>query len=1750
MDNSTSSRRAAKRFGYTLAAFLLLTLAAGGTLAQSTNPASSTTSARTSAGMSPGSPAGTYSLSGFDDVNLFNGNMNFRLPLLAVGGRGSAGYTMTLATSAKKWQVKTDPVLSGLCLPHFDIDLETGAPVEKIFCRQVDNGDSFTPQWKQWNTLQVGYGPGVMQGRKIGVGTVVKKTCDTCPVICNRVSPMYRYTLTRLTFITPDGTEYELRDEATGGKPVPVEQARCNDASNTGANRGRHFLSADGSAVTFVSDVDIDDEVRVSTSSLGSWVFNPSGVLYMRDGTSYRIDNGVVSLIRDRNGNQVTFYYGTTTVITDSLGRKVTVEYGLTEEPYGKHDKITYYGFGGAERVIRVSKSRLSGVLRAPYTSRSTAQLFPELNGAVYMTSPFDPEVVSAVWLPDNRKYRIFYNSYAEVARVELTTGGATEYDMKDGSGVVESPGATGSGIVEKQIYRRLKESRVYTGLTADTLVSRMVYTAGDGTNEYNGTTVLDDHVVTVEQVDAASHRLALSRHYFAGSAAESLFTREEGSLYSPVGEGRETTTVSLDTTDTNKALRTVTNTWEEREPVGWIGHLEGWGSNYPPPGLATEPDNDPRLTRVTTTLDDGEVTKQEFAYDAYNNQTEVKEYAYGQGQAGALLRRSVTQYLTVNPINGLDYAGAASGIHIRNLPSSTEVWDGATSTLVSRGEFIYDEPSRISDDYGTLPPDFPGWTASSTLARGNPTTLRAWLDTLGVPQDPQAYLETHAGYDRFGNAVKAWDARGNASEVKFSADYKYALPTQTISADPDGAEPLSPLTTSTVYDFPSGVVTDTYDANNRHTHVDYETGPGKLDRLKRVTRPDGGWTKYEYGDDIGNLYLRTRTLREVLPVEKALEGYEFFDGVGRAVRSTTRTGENSWAASATEYDGMGRVVRVTNPYEASDYTGAVPQGALWTTTEYDALGRAWQVTTPDGAKVVTHFDGLRTLVTDQAGKQRLSKADALGRLTDVWEVMFADEATGTEGVSFPHYTDVPDIAAGYRTSYTYDVLGDLRKVEQGAQRRYFAYDSLKRLLRVKNPEQEALGALQLPAGMLSPLLDNNNGWSLKYEYDGNGNLSKRTDALGILTEYVYDTLNRVTLRSYSDSTPIVTYTYGNDPAANSKGRLISVSSSVSTYSYTAFDVMGRVTACSQTTGGVTYSMPEYKYDLAGNLTSETYPSGRVVETQYDAGGRLAGVKNHGGAYYAGGDPGVANNPNLIAYAAHGGVTALRLGNGLWEHTLYNERLQPYEIGLGTSSAESSKLKLEYGYAPTVGGTIDPTKNNGNVHSQRISVPAEGAAPAQTFAQSYTYDTLNRLESTSEVKGVSETWRQTYSYDRFGNRRLDEPHTTKINGAGATVYVVDSSNRPTMNPTISTSTNRITEAGYSFDAAGNLLCDSQHPCDTAPSPTPYFVYDAENRMVRTAGGAQAGGSEYVYDGDGKRVKKTSGSEVTVFVYNAAGMLVAEYGGAQSQTGGVSYLTQDTLGSTRMVSGQNGEVKSRHDYLPFGEEINGINLPNSGREGFTGYNYGTVRQKFTGYEKDDETGLNYAKARYYAGNAGRFTSPDPLLASEKLGAPQSWNRYAYVLNSPLSLVDPDGLQDQGAPSTRHAQLDSLPAPSFGSEPKVTYGPFVDDGPSKNEDYWNTVIGFQITRFALDMGAKAVAAGEVTAEATACEAALPVIAVAGGGFILYGTGERIGNPVPPSPYMTLADGTKAISCTAGNQALSQLKEKRHLFSKLSE
>ena len=217
------------------------------------------------------------------------------------------------------------------------------------------------------------------------------------------------------------------------------------------------------------------------------------------------------------------------------------------------------------------------------------------------------------------------------------------------------------------------------------------------------------------------------------------------------------------------------------------------------------------------------------------------------------------------------------------------------------------------------------------------------------------------------------------------------------------------------------------------------------------------------------------------------------------------------------------------------------------------------------------------------------------------------------------------------------------------------------------------------------------------------------------------------------------------------------------------------------------------------------------------------------------------------------------------------------------------------------------------------------------------------------------------------------------------------------NPTISQSTNRIaTGQSYGYDNAGNLTSDPTTPMNG-------IVYDAENRQTQYTKSGQA--TNYYYDGNGHRVKKIDSSGTTVFVYNVQGQLIAEYASGSPSGSRTSYLTSDHLGSTRAVTDSNGLVKARHDYLPFGEEIQaGI----GGRAAGQGYVADTFRQKFTQKERDNESGLDYFLARYYSSGQGRFCSTDSVTVTpERFSDPQQFNAYAYTRNNPLRFVDPSG-----------------------------------------------------------------------------------------------------------------------------------------------
>ena len=273
------------------------------------------------------------------------------------------------------------------------------------------------------------------------------------------------------------------------------------------------------------------------------------------------------------------------------------------------------------------------------------------------------------------------------------------------------------------------------------------------------------------------------------------------------------------------------------------------------------------------------------------------------------------------------------------------------------------------------------------------------------------------------------------------------------------------------------------------------------------------------------------------------------------------------------------------------------------------------------------------------------------------------------------------------------------------------------------------------------------------------------------------------------------------------------------------------------------------------------------------------------------------------------------------------------------------------------------------------------ARPGLALSQTFSYDAFNRLWTAAETGGSSE-WSQTYGYDAFGNRA--------VTGG----YIPNSGLTPTAIAQFTN--NQWLGTGVSYDLAGNQK--------TLPSRT--FTYDAENRVI-AATEPNTGAISYVYDGEGKRVQKTVGTSVTTYVYDGFGQLAAEY--ATQATPGLLYLTADALGSTRLVTDASANALKSYDYLPFGEDLQQTigGRDSSYPTGIYPSNPDIESQKFTGKERDAETGLDWFGFRYLSSAQGRFTSPDAPFADQHPEDPQSWNMYAYVRNNPLKNTDPNG-----------------------------------------------------------------------------------------------------------------------------------------------
>ncbi len=710
-----------------------------------------------------------------------------------------------------------------------------------------------------------------------------------------------------------------------------------------------------------------------------------------------------------------------------------------------------------------------------------------------------------------------------------------------------------------------------------------------------------------------------------------------------------------------------------------------------------------------------------------------------------------------------------------------------------------------------------------------------------------------------------------------YSATTNFSFPDSATR----GSSPGTQLTTSAAYNAYTGLAATSTDENSQVTHYTFDN----LKRLTNVQRPDNSNLTWTYGDATPPTQS---SMTAGVPVQgsNVQNSITTVDGLGRPVTQKITDGTTTYSIVATQYDPIGRAYMSSNPYTST--------AQYWTTAQFDALGRATTTILPDNSQTTFSYATNTAIVTDPAGKARKSIVDGLGRMTSVYEPDSSNQLT-------------------VATSYAYNILDQLTTVTEGSQTRTYSYDDLGRASSVKTPEANQV--------------------AYQYQYNNFGLVTQRTDPRGVISTYGYDNLNRPTGITYNvgttgvTATPGVTLTYDQGGAAAfALGRLTSMSDGVGSETYT-YNNLGEMTQLQKVVSSTTYTMG-YQYNLAGELSSITYPSNRVVQQTFDAIGRLCAVGSSGSTCSSG-----TTYATGFSYNAAFQVTGFNYGNGVTATIGYTpDRLLLQSLAY--TKGATTLFSTNYWYKTD--STNCPTGASGD--NSQIQCITDNVDSGRTV--SYAYDALYRV--TSAVTNGSANyvkWGLNWTYDRYGNR------LTQSQSYDAP---------PTNSVAVDATTNRINSGGYAYDANGNMTNDGNNT----------LVYDAENRVLSATNGSASG--TYAYDGNSLRVQKVSGSTTTIYIFSGS-KVIAEYSGtsapyplareyiysgaallAKIESGATKYYHQDHL-SNRVVTDSSGNTVAQLGHYPFGESW---------------YNASNDKLLFTSYERDSESGNDYAMMRSY------------------------------------------------------------------------------------------------------------------------------------------------------------------------------------------
>ena len=771
------------------------------------------------------------------------------------------------------------------------------------------------------------------------------------------------------------------------------------------------------------------------------------------------------------------------------------------------------------------------------------------------------------------------------------------------------------------------------------------------------------------------------------------------------------------------------------------------------------------------------------------------------------------------------------------------------------------------------------------------------------------------------------------------------------------------------------------------------------------------------------------------------------YDAFGNLTQ-TKVTGNNGWSGAESRittatYDAKGRfAINSTNQMghtASNQYNQLLGVKTSFTSNngfiynfEYDAFGRLTKETSPDGlitSHVLSFASGgsvpqyAKYYVSTKSSMEpeSIEYYDALDRL-------IRTESSGFDGTKI--FTDDVYDAKGYITQSSFPYYAN-----QSPVYKTMLYDDLGRVYSTTTPQKgtstinyngltvsatNELGQsntqIKNNIGRLITTIDNQ-GNTVSYEYFADGNLKSVTDPDGVITNMQYDLNgNRTVLndpdtkitqtfynafgelwksidnkgtvlttydklgRELTVAEPENTYTYTYDAGNKAIGKLSSVSSNngySETYSY---DNLGRQfkTQANMPNGGGVFAFTK-TFDQYGRTATLTYPSGFAVQNEYNANNYLAKVKglSNGITYYT------ANELNAFNQAKK-----FTLGNGLQTQRLYSSIGQLKNIITG-SGGSASIQNLEYNYNE-LGNIISRKDFNRNV------------------IEELSFDDLNRLQNSTIKNSAGSTLASLQmEYNINGNilYKSDVGCYTYSGANNAGPHAVTAT--PLGNYAYDTNGNMITSPSFtaaytSFNLPGTITKATKTLNNFYNHIHTKYLEQELTNGVETQKTFYYGGiyeKEIAANGTVKQKHYILANGNTIAIYTQS--TDAAY---PSET---VYVHKDHLGSTSDLTTAAGNIKESFSYDAWGKRRN----PNTWLSTGTFNNLPFYDMGYTGHENIDDIGVIDMGGRIYEPTLARFLSADPFVqAPENL---QSFNRYSYVLNDPLSNIDPSGFISIGS-----------------------------------------------------------------------------------------------------------------------------------------